>query len=59
MDMRLTYLQDALDNGVSIFTETRADKIKYLSKETQHVTATILGKNYDLKDRKITITPEE
>ncbi len=56
MDMRLTYLQDALDNGVTIFTETRADKIKYLSKETQHITATILGKNCDLNDRKITIT---
>ncbi|MHA1910499.1 MAG: FAD-dependent oxidoreductase [Candidatus Kariarchaeaceae archaeon] len=56
MDMRLTYLQDALDNGVTIFTETRADKIKYLSKETQHITATILGKGYDLNDRKLTIT---
>lgn len=49
-DMRLTYLQDALSQGIDIFTSTKASKIKYKSSSKQVIHAVITLEN----DRVIT-----
>ncbi len=54
-DMRLTYLKDALDNGITVYTGTSANKIDYINKNQQIVNATILGSEYGLSNREISI----
>ncbi|MHA2090220.1 MAG: GMC family oxidoreductase N-terminal domain-containing protein [Candidatus Kariarchaeaceae archaeon] len=54
-DTRLTYLKDALESGIKVFTGTRAEKIDYLTKNKQIVLATILGQEYGLSNRIIKI----
>ncbi|MHA2252091.1 MAG: GMC family oxidoreductase N-terminal domain-containing protein, partial [Candidatus Kariarchaeaceae archaeon] len=54
-DMRLTYLNDALHNQCLVYTGTRADKIKYISKDKQVVQATVLGTEYGLLNRSLNV----
>lgn len=51
-DMRLTYLDDAVSNGVNIFTDTKALQIKYIDRDNQIISAVIDEKG---AKRKITI----
>ncbi|MCY3412439.1 MAG: GMC family oxidoreductase [Candidatus Heimdallarchaeota archaeon] len=39
MDMRMTYLADALNKGTTILTDTRAERIEYKSKDSQLIHA--------------------
>ncbi|MDH5404903.1 MAG: GMC oxidoreductase, partial [Candidatus Heimdallarchaeota archaeon] len=40
-DMRLTYLKDGLEKGLTAFTETKAEKISYTNKDKQVIHARI------------------
>ena len=55
-DMRLTYLKDALSHETRIFTSTRAEKIRYESKNEQVIIARVLGSEYGLSDKEIRVT---
>ncbi|HKZ40464.1 MAG TPA: GMC family oxidoreductase [Candidatus Hodarchaeales archaeon] len=46
MDMRLTYLADALESNADIITGTRAERIVYHSRQKQEVLATVLCEEY-------------
>ena len=51
-DMRQTFLQDALTtNNITIYTGTEAEKIDYISKDEQIVTAATLGREYGTPSR--------
>ena len=45
--MRLTYLQDALAHGASVYCGTKAEKILYNSKNSQEIIARTLGEEYN------------
>ena len=49
MDMRLTYLTDAVNSGARVFTDTKAERIKDIPGGRKQVTATVL------REKKITV----
>ncbi|MCE7733296.1 MAG: FAD-binding protein, partial [Candidatus Heimdallarchaeota archaeon] len=55
-DMRITYLRDALKSGMTAYTSTKADKIKYFGKDKQVTTVTMKGNDWNIADQHISIT---
>ena len=57
-DMRLTYLQDALQNGFTVFTGVYAEKIDYITKDKQIIHGVVLGKEYGLPEHRLRIVAQ-
>ncbi len=58
-DMRLTYLRDALKNGITVYTSTKAEKIHYEDKNNQLTTVTMKGGDWKIPNQTISITSKK
>jgi len=55
-DMRLTYLRDALKSGITAYTSTKAEKIKYIGKDRQITSITMQGREWNIPNKTLSIT---